>query len=209
MLLRLTASSASNATSGVSERQERMARRISAVMLRLQTGTVVLWVLCHCEPFLHTEAAEATGLPGLPGIFWFLAGTFNLVLAQSLLWSAPREEPVNKLVEGPELLQRLTLAAFVVTETEAGESCAICIDDFVVGENVRRLRCGHLFHAECISRWILQSVAGCPYRCSTEAPPVKRTGTQGARRLRPSGQERPPQEEQIAAPVDLPGMVPQ
>ncbi|OBT65075.1 hypothetical protein VE03_05204 [Pseudogymnoascus sp. 23342-1-I1] len=39
-----------------------------------------------------------------------------------------------------------------------GESCAVCITEFSTGDgdddNVRRLPCGHLFHYECILRWL-------------------------------------------------------
>eukprot|EP00930_Biecheleria_cincta_P016257 TRINITY_DN13299_c0_g1_i1.p1 TRINITY_DN13299_c0_g1~~TRINITY_DN13299_c0_g1_i1.p1 ORF type:complete len:191 (-),score=20.52 TRINITY_DN13299_c0_g1_i1:260-832(-) len=42
-----------------------------------------------------------------------------------------------------------------------GSTCAICLQTFLPLENVRRLPCGHCFHATCIDRWFQQSKT-CP-----------------------------------------------
>lgn len=42
-----------------------------------------------------------------------------------------------------------------------GSTCAICLQTFLPLENVRRLPCGHCFHATCIDRWFQQSET-CP-----------------------------------------------
>jgi len=34
------------------------------------------------------------------------------------------------------------------------QSCAICYDNFEIGTNVNELRCGHIYHSECIDSWI-------------------------------------------------------
>jgi len=50
-------------------------------------------------------------------------------------------------------------------DAEAGQqSCAICIEDFSAGERVKRLPCGHKFHAHCADDW-LSRAASCPMRC--------------------------------------------
>lgn len=40
-------------------------------------------------------------------------------------------------------------------------SCAVCINDLVSKELMRKLPCGHNFHAECLDKW-LQSHETCP-----------------------------------------------
>lgn len=47
-------------------------------------------------------------------------------------------------------------------------SCAICQDDTINKDIVRKLKCGHTFHAHCIDRWLSKS-RQCPYcRCLLE-----------------------------------------
>ena len=37
------------------------------------------------------------------------------------------------------------------------ESCNICYEDFKEGDKLRLLPCMHVFHAECVDRWLLVS----------------------------------------------------
>ncbi|KAM0044984.1 putative transcription factor C2H2 family [Helianthus debilis subsp. tardiflorus] len=32
-------------------------------------------------------------------------------------------------------------------------ACSICLNDFIVAENIQRLPCDHYFHHQCILRW--------------------------------------------------------
>lgn len=50
------------------------------------------------------------------------------------------------------------------------ETCAVCLDDLELGNLVRRLPCGHVFHSSCIRQWLRRKNA-CP--CCT-AQVVKR-----------------------------------
>ncbi|CAF3251739.1 unnamed protein product [Rotaria socialis] len=43
-----------------------------------------------------------------------------------------------------------------------GEQCRICLRSYQVGERVRRLRCRHKFHIDCIDGWLLHSHPTCP-----------------------------------------------
>lgn len=40
-------------------------------------------------------------------------------------------------------------------------SCVICMETFVEGDEIRRLPCLHIFHKDCIDRW-LGRVGSCP-----------------------------------------------
>ncbi|KAH7565796.1 hypothetical protein ACOSQ2_022172 [Xanthoceras sorbifolium] len=48
--------------------------------------------------------------------------------------------------------------------------CAVCLSDFEDGEKVRRLKCQHTFHKDCLDRWLQQYLATCPL-CRTKVLP--------------------------------------
>jgi hypothetical protein len=64
-----------------------------------------------------------------------------------------------------------------VNSTE-NESCAICLSDFESSDNVIKINCGHIFHADCIQRWADQGARPvCPV-CRSQLPltlPVSKT----------------------------------
>lgn len=47
--------------------------------------------------------------------------------------------------------------------------CAICLEEFETGEEVRLLACSHLYHRNCIDPW-LQSSSNCCPLCKREVP---------------------------------------
>mmetsp|Transcript_9112 Transcript_9112/g.25439 ORF Transcript_9112/g.25439 Transcript_9112/m.25439 type:complete len:366 (-) Transcript_9112:43-1140(-) len=50
---------------------------------------------------------------------------------------------------------------------EEGKSCTVCMCTFEQGDRVRRLFCGHDFHADCVDGWLARSCA-CPLRCNID-----------------------------------------
>jgi len=50
-----------------------------------------------------------------------------------------------------------------------GTGCVVCLEDFWEGEEIARLPCGHNFHEECVTRWLIGHSRRCPYRCTAEA----------------------------------------
>merc|ERR1712137_1157222 len=41
-----------------------------------------------------------------------------------------------------------------VTDFQAGDRCAICIEEYVKGDRVKTLPCNHFFHTKCINQWL-------------------------------------------------------
>ncbi|PVU99314.1 hypothetical protein BB559_000820 [Furculomyces boomerangus] len=41
-------------------------------------------------------------------------------------------------------------------------ACPVCMDDFVSGDRVRYLPCGHVFHTECVDAWFVKKSSLCP-----------------------------------------------
>ncbi|KAF2284099.1 hypothetical protein GH714_018989 [Hevea brasiliensis] len=50
------------------------------------------------------------------------------------------------------------------------ELCAVCLSEFAVDETVRDLKCKHVFHKDCLDKWLLQCRSTCPL-CRTKLLP--------------------------------------
>ncbi|MCJ1310752.1 hypothetical protein MMC25_004418 [Agyrium rufum] len=48
------------------------------------------------------------------------------------------------------------------TNADNGLACSVCTDDFIKGQDIRVLPCGHKFHPECIDPWLLNVSGTCP-----------------------------------------------
>mmetsp|Transcript_1553 Transcript_1553/g.2584 ORF Transcript_1553/g.2584 Transcript_1553/m.2584 type:complete len:134 (-) Transcript_1553:1078-1479(-) len=46
------------------------------------------------------------------------------------------------------------------------DECIVCMAQFCMGESLRKLKCNHFYHQECIDSWLLKSVQ-CPL-CRSE-----------------------------------------
>ncbi|KAK3837541.1 MAG: hypothetical protein J3R72DRAFT_476816 [Linnemannia gamsii] len=65
----------------------------------------------------------------------------------------------------------------VPQEGFTNDMCAICLDEFSDGEEVRTLPCRHEFHCECIDPWLTRKSSTCPlckYECMK--PPIDVAG---------------------------------
>ena len=47
------------------------------------------------------------------------------------------------------------------------QSCMVCMCEFEEGQSVRTIRCLHMFHTECIDKWLLERTGTCPI-CKTK-----------------------------------------
>eukprot|EP00658_Telonema_sp_P-2_P076140 TRINITY_DN6618_c0_g1_i7.p1 TRINITY_DN6618_c0_g1~~TRINITY_DN6618_c0_g1_i7.p1 ORF type:complete len:242 (-),score=34.63 TRINITY_DN6618_c0_g1_i7:331-1056(-) len=50
--------------------------------------------------------------------------------------------------------------------------CSVCLMDFLVGDKTKVLPCGHLFHKECIAKWLGDCNVKCP-NCGMDVSPKK------------------------------------
>jgi len=57
----------------------------------------------------------------------------------------------------PQEIERLPTNIVTVEEAKKKTQCCICLSDFEVGEEVRRLTCFHPFHRQCIDEWLVRS----------------------------------------------------
>lgn len=42
------------------------------------------------------------------------------------------------------------------------DNCAVCVDEIEDGESVKKLPCGHVYHAQCIDEWLTNYSSLCP-----------------------------------------------
>ncbi|RVW65142.1 E3 ubiquitin-protein ligase RHA2A [Vitis vinifera] len=49
--------------------------------------------------------------------------------------------------------------------------CVVCLCKIEEGEEIRELRCGHMFHRDCLDRWVRQRNGTCPLCRGCLAPP--------------------------------------
>ncbi|XP_072988275.1 RING-H2 finger protein ATL8-like [Typha latifolia] len=97
---------------------------------------------------------------------------------------SPQLAPANKGIK-KKALQSLPTASYGGDGGEMAAECAICLAEFVEGEEIRILpQCGHRFHVGCVDTW-LRSRASCP-SCrrvlvvAAPLPPCRRCATSSA-----------------------------
>lgn len=61
-------------------------------------------------------------------------------------------------------LKQLPTSTYTAQEGWEHQDCVICLTEYEEGDTMRRLPCGHLYHAVCIDSW-LNARPICPMRC--------------------------------------------
>ncbi|KAG0217751.1 hypothetical protein B0O80DRAFT_435808 [Mortierella sp. GBAus27b] len=88
--------------------------------------------------------------------------------------SDAKPNPLSRLKSNRSVRSVSALASAEALDVGAGtteavnDTCAICIEEFVEGDEVRILPCHHDFHSECIDPWLTRKSATCPlckYEC--------------------------------------------
>ncbi|XP_074273319.1 receptor homology region, transmembrane domain- and RING domain-containing protein 2-like [Silene latifolia] len=94
-----------------------------------------------------------------------------------------RERPEARIREFHGMSDRLVKAMpslIFTTVTEdycTSSTCAICLEDYVVGDRLRVLPCRHKFHAQCVDFWLCTWRTFCPVckrdaKSSNDEPPA-------------------------------------
>ena len=65
----------------------------------------------------------------------------------------------------------------LVVDNGTGATCAVCIEDYESGDELRALDCGHAFHKDCIDPWLITKRACCPVCNSPSRRPRRRNAT--------------------------------
>ena len=59
------------------------------------------------------------------------------------------------------LIKKPKLDKIIIEEEMLNEICTICLDPYEKKEGISKLKCGHIFHYECIDQWIIDKIT-CP-----------------------------------------------
>ncbi|XP_069120773.1 uncharacterized protein [Argopecten irradians] len=65
----------------------------------------------------------------------------------------------------PKTLQTDIIESFrkdIVNDSSVNDTCAICMDQYVLGQSRKFLPCNHVFHENCIDMWLKNSSLNCP-----------------------------------------------
>lgn len=64
-----------------------------------------------------------------------------------------------------EMIERLPSYEFSLSHgPDTTVECYICLENFAMGDCIRRMPCGHEFHSHCVDSW-LSRAPSCPLRC--------------------------------------------
>ncbi|KAI9283209.1 hypothetical protein BY458DRAFT_495767 [Sporodiniella umbellata] len=129
---------------------------------------------------MHTTATNTTGHPTAPQegqwVIYLLNGQNTLqALSSTLVDDNPTYEDLLLLgnLLGSVRPNTTTQAAIdgAVPSMEWSEEtkerfkddqCLVCLDEFALEQSVRALKCNHVFHRECVDKWLCESHNSCP-----------------------------------------------
>lgn len=98
----------------------------------------------------------------------FLCLLESLALVEQLVRRLERCKSSQATQQQEEVLLAMTHREFKVEAWSAMHCCVICLEDFRCNELASELRCGHVYHTECIRQWIFRG-GTCALRCSPAA----------------------------------------
>lgn len=100
-------------------------------------------------------------LPQLPAFqindfFGMMQGMFEAMIADS---NASRMEDVKVVMSEEDFMK---LPCKEIEEELAKRECNICIETYMEGDSVIELPCTHMFHKQCIQKWLCTEKINCP-----------------------------------------------
>uniref|UniRef100_A0A0E0LPY4 RING-type domain-containing protein n=1 Tax=Oryza punctata TaxID=4537 RepID=A0A0E0LPY4_ORYPU len=107
------------------------------------------------------SALLAVAAPSLADLAWPSgSSSMRKLIAKKV---APEQAARNELLR----VARYSSAAASTVQPGGGEECVVCLSGIEEGDEVRELRCRHLFHRGCLDRWLSERPpATCPLcRC--------------------------------------------
>ncbi|XP_057494604.1 probable E3 ubiquitin-protein ligase RHY1A [Actinidia eriantha] len=101
---------------------------------------------------------------------WFSGGTpFTDSVSQRELLLVPQQTSTRPLGLTQEAMNNLQVEVFGTTKCSdekdtsgALQECSICLESFLVGDELKCLPCAHRFHSSCLDPWI-RTCGDCPY----------------------------------------------
>lgn len=148
---------------------------IPAVFISKQAGEILM-------QYVGDESARLYMLPAFENAAWsVMAVSFISVLAVSavlstfffirrhhLRRSGSRHLPHETVGLSKAEVKALATVIFSPKDKLNPENCAICLEEYTIGEKLRMLPCNHEFHMPCIDQWLTTRKAFCPI-CKMDA----------------------------------------
>lgn len=123
--------------------------------------TLDMWYLLG-TPLNQGITNTSSGMLLVSNIILCFMDTLTLI---SVLAFRTVEASEIELSTEPEVVHRPRSVKLAIPVQDGVEpTCAICLSDFEVDDDVLQLPCNHVFHSECVCRWLHRS-RRCPMRC--------------------------------------------
>ncbi|KAF8377257.1 hypothetical protein HHK36_030632 [Tetracentron sinense] len=105
---------------------------------------------------------------------------FSLILRQilslirSTSWSLGSSHKRRRSTRKYQALIEEKIPTFCYRSESTPEliECAVCLSKFREGEKMRELKCNHVFHKDCLDKWLQHDSATCPL-CRSSVLPEK------------------------------------
>ncbi|XP_015899589.3 receptor homology region, transmembrane domain- and RING domain-containing protein 1 isoform X2 [Ziziphus jujuba] len=135
---------------------------------------------CCIFPFHNGTAWTVLAISCISFLFILAILTIAIFIPRYWLNSRGRNH-VPKTVDSKmvEALPCFVFSSAHLSDLHAGETCAICLEDYKDGEILKVLPCQHEFHSSCVDSWLTKWGTFCPVckrdmRTKTEYSEVKR-----------------------------------